>query len=89
MQLDRPAIDQLRFEGLNPQTVQGWGPVQQDGVTFDHLLKHLHHLVVGALDQLLRRLDVVDDVLADQAMDHERLEQLDGHLLGQAALVHL
>ena len=58
-------------------------------MTFDHLLKHLHHLIVGALNQLLGGLDVVDNVLADQAMDHERLEQLDRHLLGQAALVHL
>ena len=55
----------------------------------DHLLKHLHHLIVGALNQLLGRLDVVHDVLADQTMDHERLKQLDRHLLGQAALVHL
>ena len=69
--------------------MQGRSSVQQDRVTFDHLLKHLHHLIVGALNQLLGGLDVVDDVLADQAMDHERLEQLDRHLLGQAALVHL
>ena len=58
-------------------------------MTVDHLLQHLHHFIVGPLDQLLGRLDVVDDVLADQAVDHEGLEQLDRHLLGQTALVHL
>lgn len=63
--------------------------VEQDRVTFDHLLEHLHHLIIGTLNQLLGGLDVVDDVLTDQAMDHERLEQFDRHLLRQTALVHL
>ena len=89
VQLDGTSIHQFRLEGLDPQTVQGRGPVEQDRVPLDHLLQHLHDLIVGALNQLLGRLDVVHDVLADQAMDHERLEQLDRHLLGQAALMHL
>ena len=89
VQLDGTSIHQFRLEGLDSQTVQGRGPVEQDRVPLDHLLQHLHDLIVGALNQLLGRLDVVHDVLADQAMDHERLEQLDRHLLGQAALMHL
>ena len=89
VQLNGTAIHQLGFEGLNAETVQGWSTVQQDRVTVDHLLQHLHHFIVGPLNQLLGRLDVVNDVLADQAVDHEGLEQLDRHLLGQTALVHL
>jgi len=89
VQLDGPTIDKLGLEGLDAETVQGGSPVEQDRVTFDHLLKHLHHLIIGALNQLFGGLDVVDDVLPDQAMDHEGLEQLDRHLLGQSALVHL
>ena len=89
VQLNGAAIHQLGFEGLDAETVQGWSTVQQDRVTVDHLLQHLHHFIVGPLDQLLGRLDVVDDVLADQAVDHEGLEQLNRHLLGQTALVHL
>ena len=88
MQLDGAAINKLRLKGLDAKTVQGGSTVEQDRVTIDHLLQHLHHLIVGALNQLLGRLDVVDDVLADESMDHERLEQLDRHLLGQAALMH-
>ena len=89
VKLDGTAIHQLGLEGLDAEAVQRRGAVQQDRVPFDHLLQHLHHLIVGALNQLLGGLDVVDDVLTDQAMDHERLEQLDRHLLGQTALVHL
>jgi hypothetical protein len=37
----------------------------------------------------LARLDVLRVVEVDQALHHERLEQLEGHLLGQTALVQL
>ena len=82
MELNGTTVDQLRLERLNAEAVKRWCTVQHDRVTIDHLLQHLHHLIIGALDQLLGRLDVVDDVLADEAMDHERLEQFDRHFLG-------
>src|SRR4030095_11236769 len=40
-------------------------------------------------DHPLGRLDVLRVVQVDQALHHERLEQLQRHLLGQAALVQL
>ena len=89
MQLDGPTINQLWFECLDTQTVQGRCPVQHDWMTVNHLLEHLHDLIISALNQLFGRLDVVDDVLTDQTMNHERLKQLDCHLLGKTALVHL
>ena len=89
VELDGTAIHQFGFEGLNAETVQRWSTVQHDRVTIDHLLQNLHHLIIGTLDEFLCRLDVVNDVLTDQAVNHERLEQLDRHLLGQAALMHL
>jgi hypothetical protein len=44
---------------------------------------------VHALDLTLGRLDVLRVTEVDQALDHERLEQLERHLLGQTALVQL
>ena len=55
----------------------------------DDLLQHLHHLIISTLNQLLCSLDVVDNVLTNQTVDHERLKQLDRHLFRQAALMHL
>ena len=42
-----------------------------------------------ALDDLLRALDRLGDALLDELVDDERLEQLERHQLGQAALVQL
>ena len=42
-----------------------------------------------ALDHALGGLDVLSVAQVDQALDHERLEQLERHLLGQTALVQL
>ena len=87
--LDGLALDQHRLEGLNAQAVQRWSAVQQHRVVLDdfledvphHRLLHLHHLLGlldgGALAGLL------------QAVIDEGLEQLERHLLGQAALVQL
>ena len=88
VQLDGTTIHQLGFKGLNSETVQRGSAVQQNGVSLDHLLQHLHHLVVGLLDELLSRLDVVHNVLTDQTVNHEGLEELNGHLLRQTALMH-
>ena len=53
----------------------------------DDLFEHVPHLRAGALDHPLRALDVLRQRLVDQPLHHEGLEQLERHLLGQAALV--
>ena len=63
--------------------------VQQHGALADDLLEHVPHLGTRALDGALGGLDVLRVTEVDQALDHERLEQLEGHLLGQTALVEL
>ena len=87
--LDGLALDQHRLKGLNAQAVKRWRAVQQHRVVLDdffkdvphHRLLHLHHFLGlldgGALAGLL------------QAVIDERLEELERHLLGQAALVQL
>jgi hypothetical protein len=59
------------------------------GWSADDLLEHVPHLRAGALDHPLGALDVLRVVEVDQPLHDERLEQLERHLLGQAALVQL
>ena len=87
--LDGLALDELRLEGLDAEAVQGGCAVEQHGVLGDDLFEDVPHDRAGALDHALGRLDVLRVVEVDQALHHERLEQLERHLLGQTALVQL
>ena len=89
VQLDGATLDQNRLERLNAQTVQRRRTVQQDGVALDDGLERIPDLGAGTLDHLAGGLDVVGLLLLDQVLHDEGLEQLEGHLLGQAALIHL
>ena len=89
VQLDGTAFHQHGVEGLNAQTVQGRCTVQQDRVALDHGLQAVPDLGLCTLDHLTGRLDVVGNTLLDQILHHEGLEQLQSHLLGQTALIHL
>ena len=87
--LDGLAFDQHRLKRLDAEAVEGRGAVEQDWVVLDDLfedvpddgLLHLHHLL-GLLDG-----GAVAGLL--EAVIDEGLEELERHLLGQAALVQL
>ena len=87
--LDGLALDQHRLEGLDAEAVQRGRPVQQHRVLLDDLLEHVPHLRAAALDHALGRLDVLGQLGVDEPLHDERLEQLERHQLGQAALVQL
>ena len=87
--LDGLALDELRLERLDAETVQRGCAVEQHGVLGDDLFEDVPHDRAGPLDHALGRLDVLRVVEVDQALHHERLEQLERHLLGQTALVQL
>ena len=89
MQLDSLTFDQLGFEGLNTQAVQGGCAVQQHGVLGDDLFEDVPDLGAETLDHALSRLDVLGVVEVHQALHDEGLEELQSHLLGQTTLVHL
>ncbi|CVM13872.1 Uncharacterised protein [Streptococcus pneumoniae] len=89
VQLQGLAFHELRLEGLDAQTVQGGGAVQQDRVLGDDLLEHVPDLRTEALHHALGGLDVLRVVQVHETLHHERLEQLQRHLLRQAALVQL
>src|SRR4051794_276429 len=85
--LDRLALDEHRLERLQAETVERRSAVQQDRVLLDDLLEHIPHLGDHRVDHLLGRLDVLHRLALDEPGHDERLEQLEGHQLRQAALV--
>ena len=87
--LDGRALDEDRHERLDAQAVQRRGAVEQDRVVLDDVLEDVPDLRPHALDDALGALDVVGEALLDELAHDERLEQLERHLLGQAALVEL
>jgi hypothetical protein len=87
--LDRLALDQHGLEGLDAQAVQGRRAVEQHRVLVDDLLEHVPDLGDHRVDHLLGRLDVLDLLALDEPRHDERLEELEGHQLRQAALVDL
>ena len=89
MQLDRLALDQHRLEGLDAEAVQRRRAVQQNRMLADHLVEDIPDLRLLLLDQLLGLLDGRREALGVEPRIDERLEQLERHLLGQAALVEL
>ena len=89
MQLDRLALDQHRLEGLNAQAVQRRRAVEQHRMLVDHLLEHVPDLGDHRVDHLLGGLDVLHGLALDELVHHERLEELERHLLRQPALMQL
>ena len=89
VQLDGFALNQHGLKGLNAQTVQRRRAVEQHRMLADHLFEDIPHLGLDALDHALGGFDVVGVAAGDELFHHEGLEQLDGHFLGQAALIQL
>ena len=89
MELDGPALHQHRLEGLDAQAVQGRRTVQEHGVILDHVLENAPDLGGTALHHALGALHVLSVAQLNQLLHDEGLEELQGHLLGKAALAHL
>jgi hypothetical protein len=85
--LDGLAFHQHRLEGLNAQAVQGGRAVQQNGMVLDDLFQNVPNHRILLLHQFLGLLDGGAVAALFQAVIDERLEQLEGHLLGKTALV--
>jgi hypothetical protein len=89
MELDRLALDQDRLESLDAQAVQGRGAVEQHRMLADHLIEDIPDLRTLLLHELLGLLHRRREALGFEPAVDEGLEQLERHLLGQAALVEL
>src|SRR6266542_1415691 len=89
MDLDGLALDEDRLEGLNTQAVESRRAVQEHRMLRDDLLEDVPHLRPLLLHELLGRLDGRGDAPLLQLAEDEGLEELEGHLLRQTALVEL
>ncbi|CRR36469.1 hypothetical protein PAERUG_P54_1_London_24_VIM_2_04_13_02269 [Pseudomonas aeruginosa] len=87
VQLDRLAFDEDRLERLDAQTVQGRRTVQENRMLADDFGENVPDLGQLALDHFLGGLDGGGHATTFQLAEDERLEQLQGHLLRQTALV--
>ena len=82
VKLDGLALDQLRLESLDAETVQRWRTVQQHRVLGDDLFEHIPDDGALPLHHTLGRLDVLSMVQVVETLHHKRLEQLQRHRLG-------
>ena len=89
MDADGLAFDQHRLERLDAEAMQRRRAVEQHRMLADALLEHVPHLGTLLLDHLLGLLDGRDQLPLFELVVDERLEQLERHLLRQAALVQL
>ena len=87
--LDGLALDEDGLEGLDAQPVQRGRAVEEDGVLADDLFEVVPDLGPLLLVPLPGDLDARDEAFLLELVEDERLEELEGHLLGQAALVEL
>ena len=89
VQLQRAALDKNRLERLNAEAVQRRRAVEHDWMILDNDLQRVPDLGALLVDHLLGGLDVVGNAVLHQLLHDEGAEQLNGHLLRNAALVEL
>ena len=89
MQLDGFSFYQDRLKGLDSQSVQRRGTVEHNRMLLDHFFQNIPYFRLETFYHLLSVLDIVSGPVLHQLLHNERLEQLDGHLFGQTALIDL
>ena len=89
VKLDRLALDQHRLERLDAEAVKRRRAVEQHRMLADHLVEDVPDFLALFFDPLLGLLEGHRQTLGVEARVDERLEQLERHLLRQAALVEL
>ena len=72
------------WKRLDAQAVEGRGAVEQHRVVLDHFVQDVPHFRHALLDHLLGLADGGGVALVLEPVEDEGLEQLQGHLLGQA-----
>src|ERR1051326_1121513 len=87
--LDRLAFDQNGLERLNAEAVERRCAVQKDWVILNDFFEDVPNDGFLLLDHLLGLFDGSAMASLFETVIDERLEQLESHLLGQAALMQL
>ena len=89
VEADRVTLDEDGLEGLDGQTVERRRAVEEHRVTLGHFLQDIPDLGLLLLDVLAGAADGVGEAQFLEAADDERLEEDEGHLLRETALVEL
>ena len=89
VQADGLAFDQHGFEGLDAQSVQRRGAVQEHGVILDDVVQNVPDFRADLFDHSLGALDVMREASEHELLHDEGLEELQRHLLGKTALIEL
>src|SRR5260221_5676870 len=89
MELDRLAFDESGLEGLDAETMQRRSAVEQNRMLADDLFEDVPNFGTLLFDHALGRLDRRGEAVEFELRVDEGLEQLERHLLGQAALMQL
>ena len=87
VELYRLALDQLRLKGLDAEAVECRRPVEQNRMLANHVFKDVPDDRFLVFNKLLRGLDRSRDAHGFELVKNERLEKLQRHQLGQAALM--
>ena len=89
VQADGLAFDQHGFEGLDAQSVQRRGAVQEHGVILNDVVQNVPDFGADLFDHSLGALDVMRQASEHELLHDEGLEQFQRHLLGKTALIEL
>src|SRR3954447_4967661 len=89
MELDRLALDQHGLERLDAEAVQGRRAIEQHRMLADDLVQDVPDFRLLLFDKFLGLFDRRGQALGVEPCVNERLEQLQRHLLRQAALMQL
>src|SRR5687768_13798661 len=87
--LNRLSLNQHRLKGLDTQSMKRWSPVKQHRMVFDNLFEDVPDHRFLALHHFFGALYRGGVTILFQTVVNERLEKLECHLLGKAALVEL
>ena len=89
VELDGFSLDHLGLEGLDGETVERRGTVEEHGMTLHDELEDVPDDGFATIDDLLGALNRLHDAALDELADDEGLVEFGGHELGETALAHL
>jgi len=87
VKLNRFALDEQSLEGLHTKTMKGWSTVEDNRIFGYHLFQNVPNLFHLFFHHLPSTLDSGNIAFALQLVVDKRFEQLERHLLRDAALV--
>src|SRR5260370_15544869 len=87
MELDCLTLDEHRLECLDTKPMERRGALPKPWMLADNIIEDVPDILAFFLDHLLGALDASDVALLFELAVDERLEQLERHLLRQAALM--